>query len=345
MRLKQTIIIAFILSAISLLLWEFYWRSQGYYPTLNDDKSLWAIARGKVESASKDDFVILGSSRTYFDIQLKTWQTITGNTPIQLSFVGSSPLPTFHDIVNNTNYTGTVLLGVTPGLFFSTTYPEASPWKRPQSKVDFYKKRTYAQLINYQLSIPLQKNLVLMSADEEEWSDDIDLKTLLGQFQLGNRPGSPIRPPFNRFGDVNTDRNMSMANRTVNDTAFANSIIRVWHFFGKNAPPPDKESTMNYFLEDASTFKQKGGNLILLRCPSSGGVRMGENHALPRYDFWDDLIEQSGAIGYHFEDYQRLKHLSCPEESHLSFEDAKYFTQELLKIMETNGDFQNSKSN
>ncbi len=333
MQLKQSLIIALTIGLISVIVWELYWRSQDYYPTLNDEKTLWAIKRAKVETASKEDVIVVGSSRAYFDIQLDEWESITGKKPIQLASTGSSPLPIFHDIVNNSNFTGTVLIGITPGLFFSTTYPGASPWSRPQSKVDFYENRTYAQRINYQLSIPLQKNLVLMSADEEEWSDDIDLKSLLRRIKIGDRTGGPIQPPFYYFGDVNLDRNMRMTTKTATDTAFANTIKKVWDFFGRGAPPPDKESTMTYFLEDLKKYKQKGGNVVLVRFPSSGGVRIGESMGLPRAEFWDDLVKQADIKAYHFEDYESLKHLTCPEDSHLSGEDADYFTRELLRIM------------
>ncbi len=333
MQLKQSLIIAFIIGILSVTAWEAYWRSQGYYPTLNDEKALWAITRAKVENATKEDVIVLGSSRAFFDIQVDEWESLTGKKPIQLASTGSSPLPTFHDIVNNSNFTGTILLGVTPGLFFSTTYPGAFPWNRPQSKVDFYKNRTYAQRLNYQLSIPLQKNLVLMSADEEEWSDDIDLKSLLRSIKIGNRTDGPVEPPFYYFGDVNLDRNMRMTTKTSTDTTFANTIKKVWAFFGKGAPPPDKESTTKYFLDDLKKYKEKGGNIVLMRCPSSGGVRIGENMGLPRAEYWDDLVNQADVKAYHFEDYESLKHLTCPEDSHLSGADADYFTRELLKII------------
>ncbi|MDP3313951.1 hypothetical protein [Lutibacter sp.] len=345
MQLKQSLIIAFLLSIIGLSVWEIYWRSQGYYPTINDEKSLWALQRAKVETASDDQVIIIGSSRAYFDIQLKEWENETGKAPIQLASTGSSPLPTFHDIVNNTNFKGTILIGVTPGLFFSTTFPQASPWSRAQSKVDYFKNRTYAQRINFHLSIPLQENLAFISADEEEWSDDIDLKSLLRQIQIGKRTEVPIKPPFYNFGNVNLDRNMSMINRTVVDTAYANSIIKVWNFFGKSAPPPDKKSTMAFFMEDLKKFKARNGNVILVRFPSSGGVRMGENHVLPRAEFWDHLVNQAKVKSYHFEDYNQFKNLKCPEESHLSKEDAQYFTSELLKIMKADGALTNSKTN
>lgn len=344
MHLKQSLIIAFTLFVVSISVWELYWRSHNYYPTLNDEKALWAKHRAKVEDASKDDIIILGSSRAYFDFQVDEFEKSIGKKPIQLASTGSSPLPTFNDIVNNTNFNGTIIIGVTPGLFFSTTFPEAFPWNRPQAKVDFYKNRTYAQRINFELSIPLQKNLAFISADEEEWNDDIDLKSLLRQIKLGNRTGEPLAPPFYYFGDVDLDRNMRMTTKTSTDTAFAKTIIKVWHYFGKGAPPPDKESTMSFFLEDLKKHKQKGGNVILVRCPSSGGVRMGEDMVLPRADFWDDLVKQSKVKAYHFEDYNQLKNLICPEESHLSGKDADYFTTEIIKIMKDDSALTNYKN-
>ena len=333
MKLKQSLLAAILLSIVGIIAWEAYWRSEGYYPTLSDEKALWAKERAKVEKATKNDVVIIGSSRSYFDIQKKVWEQETGTKPIQLASTGSSPLPALHDIVENTNFNGTVIVGVTPGLFFSTTYPKAFPWHRMQSKIDYYRDMTYAQKANYFLSVPLQENLVLMSADEEEWADDIDLKSLLRQVNLGIRTEGIKAPPFYNFGDVSSDRAMTMAKRTVTDTAFANSIIRVWNFFGKTAPPPDKNSTTEYFLKDAERFIERGGNLILVRCPSSGGGRMGENMFLPRERFWDSLVGILPVKNYHFEDYVQFKNLTCPEESHLSKDDAEYFTQELAQIM------------
>ncbi|MCF7561791.1 hypothetical protein L3X39_14185 [Sabulilitoribacter multivorans] len=345
MQLKQSLIIAIILGIISVAAWELYWRSQGLHPTLNDEKALWAMARANVEKAGKDDVVILGSSRAYFDIQVKQWEKLTGKVPIQLSSTGSSPLPTFHDIVNNTNFNGTVIVGVTPGLLFSTTYPKAFPWERPQSKVDFYRDRTYAQRLNYLLSVPLQQNLVLMSADEEEWNDDIDLKALLKRVNWGTRDTMPPPPPFYNFGDVSIPRNISMMPRTVTDTAFAKSIIDVWHFFGKGSPPPDKDATTEFFMKDVKKFKAKGGNLILVRPPSSGGVRMGEKMGLPRERFWDSLVKVANVKSYHFEDYDQLKDLVCPEESHLSLDDANFFTREFIEILRKDNAIPNLKSN
>lgn len=343
MDLKKPLIFAIILCLISLTLWELYWRSQGYYPNIDDNKDLWAMQRAKVNKASKSDVLLLGSSRVLFDIQLNEWEQETGIRPIQLASAGASPLPIFSDIVNNTEYNGTIVVGVTPPLFFSTTFPLADPWKRAQSRVDHFYDRTYAERLNHFISIPLQQNLVLMSTSEEEWTNNTDLKTLLKNIKIGNRIPEGM-PPFYQFDVITLERNTSMTKRTVIDTAFANTIKKVWYFFGSTAPPPDKESTTSFFIKDANKFIAKGGNLILVRCPSTGGFRAGENMGLPKDQYWDDLLSKLNVKGYHFEDYKELKSFECPEESHLSVIDAKIFTSELVKIMMNDGALTNPKN-
>lgn len=341
MKLKSSLFLAIILAISLLSIWEMYWRSEGYYPSYDDNKDMWAVERSKVKDASKEDVVVVGASRILFDLQLEEWENATGERPIQLASVGSSPLPVFRDLVQNTNFNGTILLGITPGLFFSTVSPNARPFKRPQSKVDYFYSRTYAQRINHQISMLLQGNLVLMSATYNKWYDDIDLKALLNRIRIGNRVGLG-GPPFRNFYDIDIDRNVTMSHITATDTAFANSIKKVWS--PAKPPKPKKEETsakppkpneeiMNFFLLYAKTFSERGGNLILVRCPSTGPIREGENTRLPREQFWDLLIEQSGAVGYHFEDYEALKNFDCPEWSHLSADDARLFTNVLTDIM------------
>jgi hypothetical protein len=341
MNLKKSLIIAITLFLVSITIWELFWRSQGFYPTLDDNEALWALQRYRVEKATDRDILLMGSSRVLFDMQLNEWQAETGIRPIQLASVGSSPLPIFHDVATNTNFNGTIVVGVTPGLVFSTTSKKAQPWQWPQSKVDYYKKRTYAQISNLMLSLPLQKNFAFLSDDKG--IDGIKLEELLGKIHTGNRVVNPM-PPFHEFGKIAEDRNNVMKQITVADTTYANSIIKVWQFFGKIAPPPDKESTMAFFMSDLKKFKARGGTIILVRCPSSGGYRIGEHMTTPRKDFWDDLVKKANVKAYHFEDYDKLKGLICPEWSHLSAKDARYFTTQLVKIMKADGALTNFKS-
>lgn len=45
MNLKKAFCIAFITAVVGVVGWELYWRSQGYIPTIDDNKALWAIQR------------------------------------------------------------------------------------------------------------------------------------------------------------------------------------------------------------------------------------------------------------------------------------------------------------
>jgi hypothetical protein len=333
MKLKQSFLFSCIFSLIGIASWELYWRDQGVLPSLNDDKHLWAMHRAKVDCASESDVVIIGSSRALFDIQLDVWQDFTGVKPIQLASAGCTPLPAMRDIVENTDFKGTLVVGVTPGLFFSTTNPMAPPVKRMNTRIDFFRTRTYAQRLNYFVSIPLEQNFSFMSMDEEEWDDDINLKNLLSKIKIGERIKSSPKPPFNRFQDIGLDRNVRMNDKTVTDTAFANSIKKVWKFFTPEDRKSDKAATMAYFLEDAKKFLDRGGNLILVRCPSEGYLREIEMKNQPREEYWDELVKNSGAKAYHFEDYAQLQGFHIPEWSHLAPTDADAFTMELVKIL------------
>ncbi len=333
MKLKLAFIVAIFVSLISITFWELYWRNQEKIPDFDDDKGLWAEQRKKVEKAGSSSTVLIGSSRVLFDIQLDVWEEKTGQLPIMLASPGSTPLPVLRDIVDNTSFNGTLIVGVTPGIFFSTTYPEAPPWKRAQTKVDHFKKRTYAQKLNHLLSLPFQENFVFVSGSEEKWSDDIDLGSLLSRISIGDRFKS-LEPPFYNFSYSRIDRNTRMSERTVNDTTFANTIKKVWFFFGSQSPPPDKVSTIAFFNDYAAKFQRRGGKIILLRCPSSGALKQGENAMLPRQHFWDSLVVSSGLRSYHFEDYETLKNFECPEWSHLSGPDADKFTANLIEILQ-----------
>lgn len=347
MNLKKSLSIAVILGLLSVIAWELYWRSQGLMPNIDDNKNLWANQRARLENATDKTVVFIGSSRILYDINLDIWEKETNTESIMLATQGASPIPVLKDIVDKTEFNGTLIVGITPPLFFATTYPEAQFIKRSQSLVDYYYKRTYAQRLNHILSVPLQKNLAFIRDGDEEWDSDVDLKTLLKKIHIGNNRSGPIYPPFNNFEEITLDRRMKMPEIMVTDTAYANTVKNVWKAIltGDN-PPPDKESTTSAFSELAKEFKARGGNLILVRCPSSGLFKEVESKGFPREQFWDYLVEKSKPDrAYNYMDFEEFQNLFLPEWSHLSAEDAEVFTRGLIKTMEADGALSNLKTN
>ena len=358
-------LIALILAIVLIVTWEFYWRSAGKTPDLDDGKELWASQREKVDDLDREDVVIFGSSRVLFDIQLDQWEAVTGRRPVQLASAGTSPLPAFRDLVRESEFKGIAVVGVAPGLFFKTIDPGFYPWKRMENRVEYFHNKTLANRFNYWLSLPLDQNLAMASAGEESWDDNIDLKALVGRWKVGERTGKPFKPFYN-FGAIDLDRNMRMTERTANDTAFANTVINAWGVedklkkmneetknmediseedlseeagaegekeLEKKGEGPDIAGVIDYFSEDVKRFRERGGKVILVRCPSNGAFRELESLSLPRDTAWDVLVELVQVPGIHFEDHPGLNQFHCPELSHLSAGDADIFTRELVNIL------------
>lgn len=345
MNLKQSIIIALVLGVLSITAWESYWRYQGHEPSINDNKNLWANQRAKLENFNNKTVAIIGSSRILYDLQLDIWKEQTQTEPAMLATQGASPLPVFKDIVENTKFNGMLIIGVTPPLLFATTYPQAPFIERSQTLVDYYYKRTYAQRLNHKLSIPLQKNLAFITDADEDWDSDVDLKTLLKQIRLTERSAPPL-PPFNNFEEITLERHMKMPERMVTDTAYANTVKKVWTaMLSGDFPPPEREATINAFTKLIEEFQGRGGQVILVRCPSDGLFKKIESMGFPREKFWDELVKKSSTIAYNYQDYKQFENLFLPEWSHLATKDAQFFTKELIKIMKNDGVLPNPKTN
>ena len=107
-HLSRSVVLALILALVTLVFWEMYWRSEGFPPAPDDNRHFWAVQRAKVNSLGADDYVFIGSSRILFDLQLDEWEKVTGKRPVQLGIAGGSPNPVFDDIVNNSEYNGTI---------------------------------------------------------------------------------------------------------------------------------------------------------------------------------------------------------------------------------------------
>lgn len=338
----RTLIIAVVLGIAILGIWEFVVRDMGYQAWPDDDKHIWAVQRAKVEKAGSDDVVLVGSSRVLFDIQLNEWEQETGRRPIMLALPGSSPLPVVKDIVENTSFAGTLIIGVTPGLYFSPPLDAPSPWHRAMERVMHYPKRTYAERLGHWLSLPLQGTFAFLRNEDDRFYNDLDLATLVKRIYMKQRVEA--NPPFPCLGYVDEDRNLTMSPQLMHDTAYANMVKNVWGYFGKNRPkvsPEKQEELRNAIIGMTTGFvrqlQARGGKVIFVRCPSSGPLYQGENMGLPRGPYWDELLKATGCPGYHFEDFEFMKKYELPEWSHLSTPDAKTFTRDLVRQMKADG--------
>jgi hypothetical protein len=314
--------------------WEYYWRSRGFTPTHNDDKVLWALKRKEIYHTPERSTVFIGGSRIKFDVDIPTWETLTGDEVIQLALVGTPARPILQDLAKDTRFKGKVIIDVAEPQFF--TLDSMNREKSARESLEYYNGETPAQRASTFVNYELESRLVLL--EEGKFS----LTELLEDLRIPDRPGVFTFPQFPKeFGLTTAERQTFMNAKFLSDTALQNTQKRIWSRLlvgGMKRFPAMQGEQLEVFLVHIKTFvdqiRARGGQVIFVRPPSSGILLETEKQTYPRDQYWDRLLKFTNTPGIHFEDYPEIAHFVCPEMSHLSSEDAVTFTKHLVRILE-----------
>lgn len=328
----RTLIVMAVFSILTLGAWEIKVRSMMYGPSINDTPGLWAIAmNGLKKDADNNPIAIVGASRIRFDLDHDILSEAFDDRPVyNLSMNGSVAPPVLNILAEDESFKGTVLLGYTPGLFWTPGGPNID---RTMKFVEPYGKQTPAAKIGQFLVLGPESILAFLQ------KDDLALGKLLEtNIPLKNRDGvmvPPREPPY--LARVAIDRQEYMWERLETDPAFQKEIQGIWQVlfsFGKPLPPDLLAKLRAGVVADIQKIKDRGGEVILVRFPSTGWIRDYENEVNPREIYWEPLLEEADVLGIHFEDYEELSGFECPEWSHLTREDAQEFSRRLMPILQ-----------
>ncbi|HYC39685.1 MAG TPA: hypothetical protein VEB63_04290 [Chitinophagaceae bacterium] len=332
--IRAGVLTAFLVVAF-ILAWELSLRGRGLKVDYDDNAALWASKRLFATKLSPEEAtVFIGSSRIKYDLDTETWRKLTGDEPVQLAMEGSTPLPMLDDLAADEKFRGKLVIDVTEGLFFNP-----SPRNRvdPDRNISFYKKQTPSEKASFRLNRILESQFVFLDRD------NFSLNAFLDRLPLPKRDSVFVMPLFPKeFGRNNFDRQRIMMDEFMVDTNLQNQVTGNWKFFASinKTPPPTGallDSIMASVKAGCDKIKNRGGQIIFVRTPSSGPYWQGEQQAFPREKYWDRLLEVTGFPGIHFKDYPPIANFICPEWSHLSPKDAIAFTQEFVKILEQKG--------
>jgi hypothetical protein len=335
-------VVALVVALGTIGAWELHVRSLGFEPTLDDTGDLWAANRSKISSDNSGRTVVIGSSRTQFDFDLDAYATyFKTEKPIQLALPGSVPLPVLENLAADENVSGTVIVGVVPGLFFAP--PNAFPFQNSLDAIERFEDWSPSQQSGHWLGLFLDKNLAFIEKEEHTLG-----KLLAKWTKLPNRPDAqvpPTLPPY--FCSLAEDRRARLWEGCGFGSPLAERIQNIWiPLFTPPPTPPiftDEEframfmASVESYLERTTAavdkIRARGGKVVFVRFPSSDKLREMENQLSPRPVFWEAILARTGAPGIHFEDYPGLSEFKCPEWSHLRSEDADIFSERLMPIL------------
>src|SRR5882757_6439473 len=158
--LSKSVILMVLLVLAIVGGWEIYLRSKGIAISYDDGGPLWSDKRAMVYEPADKATVFIGSSRIKFDLDIPTWERITGKHAIMLAVVGSSPRPFLADLANDPKFKGKLIIDVTEVLFFSQ-----SPWVdlSPTGGIDYYKNITPARRASFAIDRGLESRLAFLN--------------------------------------------------------------------------------------------------------------------------------------------------------------------------------------
>jgi hypothetical protein len=334
----MTVVVVLVVIAAAIA-WEFYCRSIGYGPTLNDNADLWTMTRRRVKPES---VVIIGDSRPWYDLDLDELQKGLGTRPVQLAMGGSCAYPVLADLVNKENFHGTIICNITPRLFIAP--PGTPPMERSEKAVRRSHSQTPAQRASQYLGMPLEEHVAFLK------QEDLTLEELLKRLPIPNRPQAlvpPRLPPY--FRSLDRERRARMTEQCARPGKLQTMVQQIWLPLFTPPPPPTyipkeefmaqmKKAIEQRFQDVAATtqkLRARGGKIVFLRLPSTGELKALEDRITPRSQIWDRVMKDTAAPGIYFEDFPELSSFDCPEWSHLSAGDSVEFSKRLVPHLRT----------
>ena len=321
-----------VLACIVLMgAWEMYWRGQGATPAYRNSEGLWAMQRRRIDKGEGNLPVLVGSSRTLFNLNLDTWEKTTGVRPIQLALEGTSPLTALEGLAEDPDFTGNVLVGVAPGLFFSGFEYRKSSFER-------YEKESWSQWLGQQISMRIEPFFAF-------YEPDFALFTVLERQPLPDRDGVPNELDVRKLSNMTSiDRNTRMWSRLETDPAYADIAQRTWADGFIPLSERDEEwvkgrmekrdKQIERAVAAVEILHARGIEVIFVRHPAEGHYAVSEPMYQPREDNWDVLIEKTGAMGLHWQDHPEMQGYWLPEWSHMSAGEAERYTAALTGLIE-----------
>jgi hypothetical protein len=324
------------LGALALLLvlfmaWEWHWRAFGAEPGYRNSDGQWAQQRRRINQGEGGKTVLVGSSRVLFDVQLPVWEKTLGERPIQLALEGTSPLPVLEDLAADPDFTGRLVIGVAPDLFFSG-------FKFRGDVIEYTKNQGPSQRSGTWISQTFLEPYFAF------YDADFALGTVLERQNWPLRPGMTRVLRVRKLSVTDLDRNTRMWSKLLEDPGYVKIARDTWAVRFTGPPPPfmntpeKLQNTINTQLDQVvaalATLRARGVKIVFLRPPSNGDYYAHEQRVFPRARTWDVLLERTGLPGIHFEDHPQLQGYDLPEWSHLSGPEADRFTAAVAPLIE-----------
>ncbi len=328
---KKILALTVVWTAIGIGGVEYYARANSFPVMFEISPDLWVTQWYKTERGPEDQTVIIGASRCKFGLVMDTWEQATEVRPTMLAWPGSPPHPTLHLLAERDDFRGLVICGIAPSFSFS----HAAAPQHLYLKKNIEEMKVLRYSLSYHLGTPVRRFLKhqIRALNPPAFAPAHVLREIVG---LQDRHGT--LPPFLPIYWMNHQENLQSVylDFSAKDEELMNRVKALWSriieeqtVFGV----ADMDSLLAAYVQDVQRIRQRGGQVVFIRHPSSGDFREFEEKYYPREKFFDRLCAETNCLGIHFEDYPEIADFECPEWSHLNSEDARSYTRRIIQIL------------
>ncbi len=301
---------------------EAFWRQQGHFASVVDDDALWADARSKVDD-DPSTVVTIGMSRMQLDFSSEAFQRRHPERKlVRLEATTRQVLSALASLAEDEKFRGTVIASV------------ALPWVRDGIYPGFERELAHLETryglnarINRRAATILQSNLVILNA-RLGLRDSIESRATTGGW------------PRPYFLNTNPDRSREAHfDLTADLPAFAKTLenaTRRMHRRG-HLGPDQMLRHLKRAESLAARIGSRGGSVIFVRFPTSGGLWQVDQRYYPRARYWDEFAARSEIHTLHFQEVSALAAVDCPDGSHIDTTNRAAFTNALLDAIEERG--------
>jgi hypothetical protein len=297
--------------------WEVVVQTRGLAGTAVDDTpELWIRERERAASLGDDAVILVGASRMQMGMDLRTMQAHTRRTPVQLAVSASPFMPILAHLAADDRITGTVIVSFTMQDFLSvTTASVADRWV-----ADYEDYRANRTRVLYQRLEDALRNAAAAA---------------LLSLGKGARPQQIVFG--DRAGYLRTlpDRSQQADYRSVDREAAYRR--RVALYLSGEQPRlreiPDLDRRLEVLETMIGRIRGRGGEVILVRFPSTRRIWQIDEIQYPKEVYWDELARRTNARTIHFAEHPTLSAFELPDGVHLDYRDTPKFTAALARLI------------
>lgn len=294
---------------------EFAWRALRYRPTVIDSPALWKYWYSYVSCGQPKTIAIIGSSRIQTGISAAQLRLRLPQYRVsQLGkYGGESPIGVLRALADDDGFKGIVICDTLTPFLVRTAWDNQRELYECPAGLRLRFEAVVGAYCQDSLSFNSRKTGVMDA-----------LRGLIENNRLP--PPSHVRMRKDRTLAIDFAAIEGLQRRNAIDEA----TYRRRYRFAHHPTADDLREELSEIDQFVGRIQARGGQVVFVRMPSSGGRLQIEEEYHPKVRYWDRFATMSRGVFIHAADLTNARGLTCPDNSHLDSDDALRFTDALV---------------